>query len=69
LTLYHAEHCAQAIAYGPGTSFATHPEGVHLARNEGTETLVFFATYLAPKTSPPLPVRIDDPAPGDECPL
>lgn len=68
LTLYHAEHCTEAIAYGPGTSFATHPEGVHLARNEGSETVVVYATYLAPRTNPLLPVRIDEPSPGPGCP-
>lgn len=68
LTLYHAEHCTEGIAYGPGSAFATHPEGVHLARNEGAETLVFFATYFAPRTTPLLPVRIDEPSPGSECP-
>lgn len=68
LTLYHAERCTYAIAYGPGTSFATHPDGVHLARNEGSETVVFYATYLAPRTNPLLPTRIDEPSPGAECP-
>jgi len=68
LTLYHAEHCTEGIAYGPSSAFATHPDGVHLARNEGTETLVFFATYFAPRTTPLLPVRIDEPSPGSECP-
>lgn len=69
LTLYHAERCKEAIAYGPGTSFATHPEDVHLARNEGLETVVVYATYLAPRTDPVLPVRIDEPSPGADCPL
>lgn len=68
LTLYHAEHCTEGIVYGPGTSFATHPAGVHLARNEGTETLVLFATYVAPRTDPLLPVRVDEPSPGLGCP-
>ena len=68
LTLYHAENCTEAVAYGPGTSFATHPEGVHLARNEGSETVVFYATYLAPRTDPLLPVRSDEPSPGAQCP-
>ena len=68
LTLYHAEHCNHAIAYGPGTSFATHPDGVHLARNETSETVVVYATYLAPRTSPLLPTRTDEPSPGANCP-
>ena len=69
LTLYHAKKCAMGMAYGVGKSFATHPEDVHLARNEGTETLIFFATYFAPKMTPALPVRIDQPSPGPGCPL
>jgi quercetin dioxygenase-like cupin family protein len=69
LTLYHDEACTEGIAYGPGTSFPTSPDEIHLARNEGTEELVFFATYFVPKTSSPLPVRIDQPSPGPECPL
>ena len=69
LTLYHDEHCTQGIAYGPGTAFPTHPDGVHLARNNSaTETLVLFATYFAPKTTPPLPVRLDAPLPASGCP-
>lgn len=68
LTLYHAEDCTEGIAYGPGTAFPTHPEDVHLARNEGTENVVFFATYFAPKTTPPTPVRLDAPLPAPGCP-
>ena len=68
LTLYHDEHCSRPIPYGPGDSFATSPDDVHLARNEGTETVVFFATYFAPKTDPPVPIRIDQPSPGPGCP-
>jgi quercetin dioxygenase-like cupin family protein len=70
LTLYHDEACTEGIDYGPGTSFATSPEDIHLARNHSTtETLVLFATYFAPKTTPPVPVRIDQPSPGPGCPL
>jgi quercetin dioxygenase-like cupin family protein len=68
LTLYHDERCTEPIAYSPGDSFATSPDDVHLARNEGTETVVFFATYFAPKTDPPVPLRIDQPSPGPGCP-
>lgn len=68
LTLYHAEHCQDGIAYGVGSSFST-TDNVHLAKNNGTETVVAFATYFAPKTTPPVPVRIDAPSPGPECPL
>jgi hypothetical protein len=37
-------------------------------RNLGTETLVFFATCFAPKTTPPLPVRLDARSPASGCP-
>lgn len=68
LTLYHDEKCTKGIAYGPGTAFPTSPNQIHLARNLGTETVVFFATYFAPKTTPPLPVRLDARSPGSACP-
>lgn len=69
LTLYHDESCTEGMDFGPGTSFATHPTEIHLARNESaTDTLVFFATYFAPQTSPPLPIRVDQPSPGPGCP-
>ncbi|MEX0817355.1 MAG: cupin domain-containing protein [Gaiellales bacterium] len=63
LTLYHDENCNTGILYGPGSAFSTHPEDVHLARNNGTVDLVFFATYFAPKsaTATPTPVRVDVP--------
>ena len=69
LTLYHDEHCTVGVPYGPGTAFATHPDEVHLARNESTtETVVLFATYFQPKTTPPTAIRIDAPSPGPGCP-
>lgn len=69
VTIYHAKKCTKAIPYAAGSSFATHPKGVHLARNESaTETVILYATYIAPKTTPALPVRIDEPSPGPECP-
>jgi quercetin dioxygenase-like cupin family protein len=68
LTLYHDEACTRGTAYGPGATFGTSPEDIHLARNEGMTDLVFFATYFAPKTTPALPVRIDQPSPGPGCP-
>jgi quercetin dioxygenase-like cupin family protein len=68
LTLYHDEACTQGIEYGPGSAFSTHPTDVHLARNLGTTDVVFFATYLAPKTTPPTPVRVDAPLPAPGCP-
>jgi quercetin dioxygenase-like cupin family protein len=69
LTLYHDDHCTVGTDYGPGTAFPNRLEEVHLARNNSpTETLVVFATYFFPKTTPPVPVRIDKPSPGPNCP-
>jgi quercetin dioxygenase-like cupin family protein len=68
LTLYHDEKCTKGIEYGLGTAFPTSPDQIHLARNLGTESVVFFATYFAPKKTPPLPVRLDAPLPGPGCP-
>jgi quercetin dioxygenase-like cupin family protein len=68
LTLYYDEKCGKPIPYGPGSFFATSPEDVHLARNEGTEPVIFFATYFVPRTTPLLPIRIDAPSPGPGCP-
>jgi quercetin dioxygenase-like cupin family protein len=69
LSLYHAEKCTKEINYGVGSAFSTSPDEVHLARNEGSEPLVILATYLVPKANPALPLRIDQPSPGPECPL
>ncbi|MGH3038363.1 MAG: hypothetical protein ACRDLZ_02995, partial [Gaiellaceae bacterium] len=64
-----AKHCTKKINYATGSGFSTSPDQVHLARNEGTETLIIHATYLVPKATPALPLRIDKPSPGPECPL
>jgi quercetin dioxygenase-like cupin family protein len=69
LTLYHDEDCANGAAYPAGSAFPTHPDEVHLARNlSETETLILFATYFAPKTTPPTAVRVDEPLPAPGCP-
>jgi quercetin dioxygenase-like cupin family protein len=68
LTLYHDENCTEGIDYGPGSSFSTSPDEIHLARNLGSDQLVFFASYFAPKTIPALPVRVDQPLPAPGCP-
>lgn len=68
LTLYHDEACATGIDYGPGSAFSTHPQNIHLAKNNGTVDLVLFATYFAPKTTPPTAVRVDQPLPAAGCP-
>jgi quercetin dioxygenase-like cupin family protein len=69
LSLYHAKDCTTEVNYLTGSGFTTSPDEVHLARNEGTELLVIYATYLVPKQTPALPLRIDDPSPGPNCPL
>jgi quercetin dioxygenase-like cupin family protein len=68
ITLYHDEDCTTGVTYGAGSTFATSPEDVHLARNETDQELVLFATYYAPQSTPPLPVRIDQDSPGAGCP-
>lgn len=68
LTLYHDEACTVGIPYGPGAVFTTSPDEIHLARNNGTEELILFATYFAPKTDP-LVVRVDQDNPDPaRCP-
>ena len=69
LSLYHAKNCTVEINYAAGSGFSTSPDEVHLARNEGTDTLIIYATYLVPKQTPALPHRIDQPYPGPGCPL
>jgi quercetin dioxygenase-like cupin family protein len=69
LTFYHAEDCTNGIAYGPGTSFSNLPHEIHLARNEGADELVVYASYFVPVKVPPVALRIDQPSPGPECPL
>lgn len=68
LTLYHAEDCTHGTDYGPGTSFSNLPHEIHLARNEGPDELVIYASYFVPVSTPPVPLRIDQPSPGAECP-
>jgi quercetin dioxygenase-like cupin family protein len=69
LSFYHDEACTTEIEYGPGAVFTSSPDEIHLARNESaTETVVFFATYFMPKTTPLQPIRIDQPSPGAGCP-
>ncbi len=69
VSLYHAKKCTIEINYAAGSGFSTSPDEVHLARNEGTDTLIIYATYLVPKQTPALPLRIDQPSPGPGCPL
>jgi quercetin dioxygenase-like cupin family protein len=67
LTLWHDEACTgSGTEYSAGDAFSTSPDEVHLAKNlSATEDVVFFASYLAPKsaTTTPTPVRADAPLP------
>jgi quercetin dioxygenase-like cupin family protein len=69
LFLYHDESCTTGTPYGPGAVLTTSPNQIHLARNlSETETIVLFATYFAPKTTPRV-VRVDQPNPNPAvCP-
>ena len=58
----------QEIEYTPGQSFSNMPDEIHLARNEGATEVVLFAVYFVPVSSPPVPLRIDQPSPGAGCP-
>ena len=69
LSFYHAEDCTHEIEYGMGTSFSNLPDEIHLARNEGTEDVVVFASYYVPLNTPPVALRIDQPSPGPACPM
>lgn len=56
-----------AITYAAGQAFIDSGQGhVHIARNEGTENLVIWATYF--DVPPGRPFRIDAPSPGN-CPF
>lgn len=69
LTLYHAEDCAHGIDYRAGQSFSNLPHEIHLARNEGADELVIYASYFVPRRTPLVALRIDQPSPGAGCPL
>jgi quercetin dioxygenase-like cupin family protein len=69
LTLYHATDCTHGVDFGPGTSFSNLPPEIHLARNEGADELVIYASYIVPLKTPPVALRIDQPSPGPGCPL
>ena len=69
LTLYHDDHCTVGVDHGPASVFTTRPSEIHLAKNlSSTETLVVFAVYFGPKTSPDTPIRVDQPLPVHNCP-
>ena len=68
LSFYHAEHCTHEIEFATGQSFSNLPDEIHMARNEGTSPVVLFASYYLMQSSPPAPLRIDQPSPGPGCP-
>jgi quercetin dioxygenase-like cupin family protein len=68
LSFYHAEHCTHEIEYATGQSFSNLPDEIHMARNEGTQPVVVFASYYLQQGAPPTPLRIDQPSPGAGCP-
>ena len=68
MSFYHAEDCTMEIEYRAGQSFSNLPDEIHMARNEGTEDLVIFASYFVPVQTPPVALRIDQPSPGPGCP-
>jgi quercetin dioxygenase-like cupin family protein len=68
MSFYHAEHCTEEIEYTPGQSFSNMPDEIHMARNEGSEELVVYASYFVPAQTPPVALRIDQPSPGPGCP-
>ena len=68
MSFYHAEDCTMEIEYSAGQSFSNLPDEIHMARNEGTEDLVIFASYFVPVQTPPVALRIDQPSPGPGCP-
>ena len=56
-----------AIEYGPGAAFVDEGHGhVHIARNEGSTNLEFYATYF--EVPPGGLFRLDVPTPGN-CPF
>ena len=68
LSFYHAEHCTHEIEYATGQSFSNLPDEIHMARNEGTQPVVLFASYYLQQATPPTALRIDQPSPGAGCP-
>jgi quercetin dioxygenase-like cupin family protein len=68
LSFYHAEACTERIEYTMGQSFSNLPHEIHLARNDGSDPVVLFASYYLLLTSPPTPLRMDQPSPGADCP-
>jgi quercetin dioxygenase-like cupin family protein len=66
LTLYDGnDPSCKGVVYQPGTAFMDPGDHTHIARNEGSENVVVYVTYMLPDGGVP---RIDAPAPGN-CPF
>ena len=66
---YHAEDCDHLISYTEDQSFSNLPDEIHLARNDGTEPVVIYASYYLPLTIPGTLLRTNQPSPGADCRL
>lgn len=66
LTLYYGDDPAcQGTEFGPGSAFLDPGDHTHNARNEGTEDVVVYATFMLPEGGAP---RVDVENPG-VCPF
>jgi quercetin dioxygenase-like cupin family protein len=66
LTLYEGDDAScTGVVYTPGSAFMDPGDHTHLARNEGSENVVVYVTFMLPEGGAP---RIDVPAPGN-CPF
>ena len=66
LTLYDGDDpSCTGVVYPPGSAFMDPGDHTHLARNEGSENVVVYITFMLPEGGAP---RIDVPAPGN-CPF
>jgi quercetin dioxygenase-like cupin family protein len=66
LTLYDGDDAScTGLVYPAGSAFMDPGDHTHLARNEGSENVVVYVTFMLPEGGAP---RIDVPAPGS-CPF
>jgi quercetin dioxygenase-like cupin family protein len=66
LTLYDGDDpSCTGVVYPPGSAFMDPGDHIHIARNEGSENVVVYVTFMLPEGGLP---RIDVPAPGN-CPF
>ncbi len=64
ITFYHAPDCVPVV-HNAGSVFIELGGVVGLAQNEGATAATSTATFFAPRGAP---LRIDQPAPGGNCP-